>query len=145
MLGLAAPIRRAAGVEEQEPALVLQERDVRVAKDDHAGFREAAPHARPAPLFRAGVVDHGYRYAPEGELQRLRQLHVRPVQVPLDGANGGVEGELVEHRRFEQIPGVQDQVGALQVRDQLLRQALRAAGDVGVGDDERKQGDTESG
>src|SRR3712207_9390497 len=48
--------------------------------------------------------------------------------------DGGVGLQPVKNRRVHQVAGVEDQICALQVRDETLRQRLRAAGDVGVGD-----------
>jgi hypothetical protein len=82
------------GVEQHEAVLVLQEGDVGVAEDDDVGVREAASQASPAALLATGVVDHGHPRAAEVELEGLREIEVRRVQVAADGKDGGVGPEL---------------------------------------------------
>ncbi len=113
VLRLPALVGRAARVEEREADFVFQKGDVRVAEDDDAGFGEAFLEALTTAFFSSRVVDHGYLRAAEVELQGLRQGHPWWVHVTLDGVDQGVGGEFIEHRRHDQVPGVQDQVGLL--------------------------------
>ena len=71
---LATPVRGAPGIEQHEIVFVFEEGDVRVAEDDYAGGREAAPQARPATFPGTGIVDHRYLCATQLELQRLREV-----------------------------------------------------------------------
>src|SRR5215210_2253785 len=136
VLRLPALVCRATRVEEQEADFVFQKGDVRVAEDDDAGFGEALLEALTTAFFSSRVVDHGYLHTAEVELQGLRQGHPWRVHVTLDGVDRGVGGEFVEHRRHDQVPGVQYQVGLLQVRNQPSGQGVGAAGYVGVGEDD---------
>ncbi len=132
MVWLPAPVGRAAGVEEQEAILVLQKGDVRVAEDYYASLRESSPEASATALLAPGVVNHGYLSAAKVELQRLGQVHFRQVHVARHGADGGVEGELVEHKRLDQIPRVQHEVSTFQVIQQAVWKCFRATRDVGI-------------
>jgi hypothetical protein len=133
---LATPVRGAPGVEQHEATLVFEKGNVRVAEDDNTDVREAAPQARPATFFRAGVVDHRYLCATQLELQRLREVWVWGIQVSPHRLYGRVSGELVEKRRIHQVPRVQGEICPFQMGDQTLRQSLGPARDVGVGNDE---------
>src|SRR5918993_1849228 len=139
VLRLTSLVGRAAGIEQKESVLVLQPGDMRVSEDHDASLRKATSHPVPPALPRSGVVDHGYPLAAELELQRLLQLRFRWIEVAAYRPDGCVCRELVEESRVHQVAGVQDQVGALQMRGQGCRQRLRAAGDVCVGHDDGQQ------
>jgi hypothetical protein len=136
MLRLPAFVGRTARVEEQKTIFILQKGDVRVSKDDHAGFGEATRQTPAAALSTPRVVDHSYFSAAEAELQRLGKVHLRRVYVAPDGADGSVERQLVEQRRVQQISCVQDEIRLFEVREHSFRQALRAPGYVRVGEDD---------
>ncbi len=135
VLRLPASVGRATGVEEQEIVFVLQKGDVRVPEDDNAGFGEATRQTPAAALLTSRVVDHCNPRTAETELQRLWEVQVRRIHVTLDGADGGVERQLVKEGRFDQVPRVQDQICPFEVREQFLRQSLRTPGYVRVGED----------
>jgi hypothetical protein len=82
-------------------------------------------------------VDHGHPRAAKLELEGFRET--RGIQVSPDGLHGRVSGELLEERRIHEVPGVQDEVGAPEVRGQALRQGSGAAWYVRVGDDGGEQ------
>jgi hypothetical protein len=117
VLRLPALVGRAAGVEEQEAIFFLQKGDVRVSEDDYARLGKATCQTLAAALSAPRVMDHGYSSAADAELQRLREVHLRRVYVAPDGADGGVERQLVEERRIQQIACVQDQIGFFEVRE----------------------------
>jgi hypothetical protein len=87
-----------------------------VPEDDHPRLRETPPHPAATPLLLAGVVDHGNPHATKLELEHIRQLGFRRVEVPPYRANGGVSRHLAEKRGIHQVAGVQDQICPLQVR-----------------------------
>jgi hypothetical protein len=131
---LAPLFRGAPGVEEHEAVLILQKGDVGVAEDDDAGVREAAAQARPAALLASGVVDHGDPRAAELELEGLREIQVRGIEVAADGMDGGVGAQLVEEVLDHEVPGVEYEIGALEVRQQVFGEGSRSAGHVGIRD-----------
>jgi hypothetical protein len=136
VLRLPSFVGRAAGVEEQEAVFVLQKGGVRVSEDDYAGLGEPTRQTPAAALPSPRVVDHCDPGTAEVELQCLGEVHFRRVHVALNGANGGVECQLVEELRVQQISCVQDQICLFEVREQPFRQALRAPGYVRVGEDD---------
>src|SRR5215213_3848358 len=135
MLWLPSPVRRASGVEQQEPSLVLEPGDVRVSEDDHPRPRETPPHPVVASLLPPRVVDHGDRHTAELEPERLRQPHLRRVQVTPHRPNGGVGGQVLKERGLHQVAGVQDQICPLQVGEQGFRQCPGTPRYMSVGDD----------
>src|SRR5215207_2438086 len=134
VLGLPPPVRRAAGVEQQEPFLVFEPGDVRVSEDDHPRPRETPPHPVPASSPGTRVVDHSHRRATELEPNRLRQPHLWRIEVAPHGPDGGVGAQVVEEPGIHQVAGVQDQIRPLQVGYQALRRRVGATRKVRVGD-----------
>ncbi len=135
-LRLAALVRRASWVEEEQLAVVFEEGDVRVSEDDNAGLGEAPLHPIPSSALRAGVVNHRNTDASEVELPRFRQPRVRRVEVSPDGKRWRIAFQFVEEGRIHEVSGVEDEVGAFEMGKQRLWQSLRPAGDMGVGDDD---------
>jgi hypothetical protein len=64
-LRLAPLVGGASGIEEEKVAVVFEEWDVGVSKDDDPGFGEAALHSVSAASPRAGVVDHRHTNSSE--------------------------------------------------------------------------------
>jgi hypothetical protein len=117
VLRLPAFVGRTAGVEEQEAIFVLQKGDVRVSEDNYTRLGKATCQTPAAALSTSRVVDHAYSSAAEAKLQRLGEVYLRRVYVAPDGADGGVERQLVEERRIQQIACVQDQISLFEVRE----------------------------
>jgi hypothetical protein len=131
---LAPPVGGAPWVEQHEAALVFQEGYVGVTEDNDAGVREAASEAPSAALLASGVVDHGDPRAAELELEGLREIQVRGIEVAADGMDGGVGAQLVEEVLDHEVPGVEYEIGALEVRQQVFGEGSRSAGHVGIRD-----------
>jgi hypothetical protein len=65
-----------------------------------------------------------------------RVAHGRLVHVPVHALERRPErAQLLEERRRDEVPGVQDQIRGPQALDASLGEAARAARDVRVGDD----------
>ena len=129
-------VGRASGVEEQEIVFVFQERHVRVAEDDHAGLGEMPFQAVAAAFLASGVVDHGHPHTAQIELEGLGEFCLRRIKVARDGANGSIKSEFVEEGWIHQVPRVQQQVGLVQIWDDLFRKSAGAARYMRVGEDD---------
>ena len=116
----------------------LHLRNVRVPVDDGTTIGEARREARLPPCAGAGIVEHPDPRAVELDdpLARQRFLQRRLVHVPLHALERGTEpAQLFEERRGHEVPAVEDQVGALQQAQTLIRKRPRASREVRVRDD----------
>ena len=137
---LAPTVRGRPGVEDAHAVAGLVERDVRVPEDDEVGGREAARAAGPCgpgagPL--SWIIP--MRSALELDLERLGRTPLGDlghVVVAHDDVHRRERREQVEDVGGADVPGVQDDVGRLEVREQRRRAGLPVARRVGVGDDE---------
>jgi hypothetical protein len=138
VVGLAAPVGRAAGIEDGKAVgRPLVQRDVRVAEDDGGAAGEGPAHPLEPALRGSRVVDHPecaarrLDHAPLGQPRLQRRL----VDVAADGQDGRAQRrERVEDLRGGDVAGVQDEVGAAQEGDRSLGQPPRAPRQVRVRD-----------
>jgi len=116
----------------------LELRHVRVAVDDRRAIRKAGRETSLPARPRAGVVDQADAGAfdlhrvlvGEGLLQR------RLVHVPVHRLDGRAERpQLLEERRRDEVPAVEDQVGPAQEPRAFVRQRTAAAREMRIGDD----------
>jgi len=116
----------------------LDLREVCVPVDDRAAVLESGGEPRFAPLARAGVVHHPDLHAVDLDDTLPGQYLFEGPLVHVSADAGQRRAELLqllhELRRHE-VAGVQQEVGARDQTDALLRERPRPAREVGVGDD----------
>lgn len=116
----------------------LHLRNVRMAVDDRGAVREPGGQASLAANPRPRNVDHpdpspAYRH---DVLMRQGLLQGRLVHVPVDAFDRRTErGELVEEPGRDEVAAVQDEIGAAQPSQALLREDARSSREMRVGDD----------
>jgi hypothetical protein len=122
-----AALRRAARIQDQDPAVTRELRQVRMAVDDHMTAGKTRREPRLPTLRTAGVV-HEPDADPTGLHHSLcRQLRSqrRLVHVPVHRLDRAQPTQLLEHARRDEVPRVDYQIGRLQSPDALVRQAAR--------------------
>src|SRR5262249_634762 len=133
-----AALGRRSRIEHPEVLEALHLRHVRVPVDDRLAVGEPRRKASLPALPRPRVVDH-----PDPRTLHLDDVLAgkqspqrRLVHVPLDSLDRRAEStQLFEERGRDEVAAVQDQVGAPQPPDTLVRKRPRPAREVRVRDD----------
>lgn len=136
--GLAAALDRRAWVEQALAFHALDvERFVAVAEHDQPGVGEPAMDPALAARPDAAVVHHGDAYAGQLELQPVGEgADQGGIVVAQDRMGGSACPERVEQVAGDDVAGVEDNVGVLQVVPHVGRELREVATQVGVGEDE---------
>jgi hypothetical protein len=114
-------------------------RDVAVPEHEHVRVGERLVHAHLAPLRRSRLVHDCESHALDRAARDLGQplAQVRAVVVPVNPQHLAVLLELIEHGCRDPIPRVDHEVRGIRCPQYGLGEALRAPGDVGVGDEQQ--------
>ena len=128
---------RASGVQDPHVAEALDLRHVRVPVDDGVAAGEPRGEPRRASGRRPRNVDDPDPGAFDFDHPLLRQRLPKPrlVHVAVDGLDRPERPQLLEHRKSDEVAGVDDEVGSLERVQARLRQPPPAPRQVSVGDD----------
>ena len=135
---LAAALDRRAGVEQAlTPDALGVERFVAVAEHDQPGVGEPAMDPALAPRPDSAVVHHGDAHTRQLELQPVREgADQVDVVVSQDRMDRSAGPERVEQVTGDDVAGMEDHVGILDVLPHVGRQLREVGPEVGVGEDE---------
>src|SRR5919202_1431345 len=118
--GRAAPLGRAAGIEDCKPVVVfLVEGEMGVPEHDRVRRGKPTPQAREAAPRGPGVVDKSDARAIGLHDARVGQLdaQVGRVDVAVHGCDGAAALEPAQHGALDEVAGVEDEVRAAQAPD----------------------------
>lgn len=128
MCGRAASLGRRTWIEDPEVLETLHLRNVGMAVEDRGAIRKARRKPSLAPDPRAGDMDHPDpdSFHVNDLLVGKRLLELGLVHVSVDALHPRPKRrELVEERARDEVAAVEDQIGAAQPAQALVRECAR--------------------